>query len=80
MRNDSPTDEQATILVSVGDNFSQAVAAVMYHARSLVSGLGAELERFEKDLAGLVADVQPQWRENWFDGLGYCESTFATAQ
>ncbi|MBE3042473.1 hypothetical protein IMZ48_07815 [Candidatus Bathyarchaeota archaeon] len=61
------------MLISVGEDFSQAVAAVMYHARSLVSSPGADNEALERDLAALTVDVQPQWRENWYDGLGYCE-------
>ena len=73
MRNDRPTEERATVLVSVGNDFSQAIAAVMYHARGLVSSTRAESEYFEKDLTALTADVQPQWRESWYDGLGYCE-------
>ncbi|SPO02254.1 related to seed imbibition protein Sip1 [Cephalotrichum gorgonifer] len=72
VRNDSATNEKATVLVSVGDDFSRAMAAVMYHARSLVSAPGAQNEALTADLAALTADTQPQWRENWYDGLGYC--------
>lgn len=61
------------MLVSVGDDFSRAVAAVMYCARDLVSVPGALGEPSSEHLSPPVSDLQPLWRENWYDGLGYCK-------
>lgn len=63
------------MLVSVGEDFSQAVAAVMYRARDLVSAPGALVGPFSGDATASSEDVEPQWRENWYDGLGYCKSS-----
>ena len=27
----------------------------------------------EKELATLSDEVKPEWMENWYDGLGFCE-------
>ncbi|KAF7542986.1 hypothetical protein G7Z17_g11111 [Cylindrodendrum hubeiense] len=65
-RNDGLSDENAIILVSEGDNFESAVAAVMRHARTLVaqakqSSLGQDED---EELAALASDFKPEWMEN----------------
>lgn len=63
-----------TVLVAVGDKVENAIAAVMYHARTLVAATGMAVST-EASGAVLDGDVQAQWYEKWYDGLGYCEST-----
>ena len=61
-----------TVLVAVSDDFESALAAVMYHARSLVTATNIPTVEApaEPEAQG---DVQPEWYEKWYDGLGYCE-------
>ncbi|KAK3335977.1 glycoside hydrolase superfamily [Cercophora scortea] len=59
IQNDGTKAGVGIILVSVGKNFESAVAATMYHARSLV-------------MAGVTVPVMPEWYGNYIDGLGYC--------
>ncbi|OAA44532.1 raffinose synthase Sip1 [Beauveria brongniartii RCEF 3172] len=69
-RNDAPVARDLMVLVSTGYEVDKAIAAVVYHARSLIwrysqihdAGLQSDSR----------ADFQPKWRENWYDGLGYC--------
>lgn len=73
-RNDGLTEEKAIILISEGDDFEAAVAAVMKHARTLVaqakqSSLGQDED---EELRALAGDFKPEWMENWYDGLGFC--------
>lgn len=58
------------VLVSEGVDFHRAVAAVMHQARSLVQPFASEVatEPSPSD----HDDLHAQWRENWYDGLGYC--------
>ncbi|KAJ4297296.1 hypothetical protein N0V88_004214 [Collariella sp. IMI 366227] len=71
IRNDNSVSTTATALVAVGDDIESAIAAVMYHARTLLTAATA-------DVAEAVAEVTPQselkpaWYEKWYDGLGYC--------
>ncbi|KAK3300541.1 glycoside hydrolase superfamily [Chaetomium fimeti] len=71
IRSDNTKSTTGTALVAVGDDFESTIAAVMYHARTLVMGTSASATQ------GLVeataeGDIVPQWYENWYDGLGYC--------
>lgn len=72
VRNDSASDEKVTILVSEGNDFQRAVAAVMYHARSLVMKARSANQAVEEELKALSDAVRPEWLENWYDGLGFC--------
>ncbi|KAL7791355.1 glycoside hydrolase family 36 protein [Trichoderma ceciliae] len=72
VRNDSISDENVVILVSEGNDFEKAVAAVMYHARTLVMKARSTNEALEQELAALSDAVRPEWLENWYDGLGFC--------
>ncbi|KAL2180522.1 glycoside hydrolase family 36 protein [Thermothelomyces heterothallicus CBS 202.75] len=71
LRNDNVKSTTGTVLVAVGDNLENAVAAVTYHARTLVTAANAPNSH---GMASPTAegDVGPQWYENWYDGLGYC--------
>ncbi|KAF4990971.1 hypothetical protein FDECE_14195 [Fusarium decemcellulare] len=71
-RNDGLSEEKATILVSESDDFECAVAAVMYHARNLVSRAKQASDEWGQELSALFDDFQPKWLEHWFDGLGFC--------
>lgn len=44
----------------------------MYHARGLVSTADTAGESSTK-LEKLSDNVEANWYENWYDGLGYCE-------
>lgn len=56
-----------TIVAVVGKTFENALAAAMYHARSLST---RSVTDNKVELAS--SEVQPQWLESWYDGLGYC--------
>jgi len=46
----------------------------MYHARNLAIATNEKATaENDAEIKALVADVKPQWYENWYDGLGYCE-------
>jgi hypothetical protein len=72
IRNDNPEPSTGTILVALGDSFENALAAVMYHARSMVSAEGVLPTKTAEDVL-VDGVVQPEWYERWYDGLGYCE-------
>jgi hypothetical protein len=59
-------------LIAVGDDFESTIAAVMYHARSLVMGTSVSATQAVTE-ATPKGDVGAQWYENWYDDLGYCE-------
>ncbi len=70
MQSDSPDAALGTVLVAVGSDFSNALGAVMYHARE-VAAKAKDMTPF------LEAQEQPSsslWLENWYDGLTFCES------
>ena len=50
------------------------MAAVMYQARDLVLYAANEYDRYPHSLDEVKQEVRPEWRENWYDGLGYCKS------
>lgn len=75
VRNDSPKEATAQVLVGYGDDFESANCAVMYHARGLVDAAemlsGEQQREFEALKEG---DTSAKfWAENWYDGLTYCE-------
>lgn len=75
VRNDSVSGQECVILVSEGNDFEKAVAAVMYHARSLVMKARGKNEALEAELKALSEAVRPEWLDQWYDGLGYCQYT-----
>ncbi len=44
----------------------------MYHARDLVVSAKSSTDEWEAE-ANALGEVKPQWMENWYDGLGFCE-------
>lgn len=63
------------MLVGLGDDFESANAAVMYHARDIVSSYetatGEQQREFEAMKKG--DEASKLWAENWYDGLTYCK-------
>lgn len=45
----------------------------MYHARTVVLPAAGVQDEFAEDFRKLTDDVKPEWMENWYDGLGYCQ-------
>ncbi|KAI1774806.1 glycoside hydrolase family 36 protein [Hypoxylon cercidicola] len=72
IRNDAEVESSGLVLAAVGDNFESAIAAVMYHARTVVLAQRNEESELSRELQSLSDDIKPQWYENWYDGLGYC--------
>lgn len=73
VRNDGEKDSTGLVLASVGDNFDNAMAAVMYHARDIVMATKGQDGELGKQLQTRKGHhLEPRWRENWYDGLGYC--------
>lgn len=73
MRNDNGHEATGLVLAAIGDNFESAIAAVMYHARTVVLPAAGVQDEFAEDFRKLTDDVKPEWMENWYDGLGYCQ-------
>ncbi|KAK5171760.1 uncharacterized protein LTR77_003396 [Saxophila tyrrhenica] len=74
-RNDREGEGTSTVIVAVAEEFERAEAAVMYHARKVISqyGTSSELELDTKQIKTLTDDkVRPEWLEEWYDGLTYC--------
>jgi hypothetical protein len=76
VQNDSNEQRTAKIVVGLGDDFESANAAVMYHARGIVSTSETGLNEQLKDIDEAKKDVESakMWAENWYDGLTYCRS------
>ena len=71
-RNDASQQAQATAIIAVGTSFESAMAAVMYHARTLIRDdmyIGGELEA---EMKASIDGVRADWMENWYDSLTYC--------
>lgn len=72
-RNDREEKGASQVVVAVGASFEVANAAVMYHARRLVSGYEAKTGQEQSELAALMDQgYKPQWLEDWYDGFAYC--------
>ena len=67
------------ILVAESDDFQNALAAVMYQARSLVMRKKQTGPLWNQDLEALADGIKPQWQESWYDGLGYCTISFKSS-
>ncbi|OTA64266.1 glycoside hydrolase family 36 protein [Hypoxylon sp. EC38] len=72
IRNDDETQSSGLVLAAVGDNFESAIAAAMYHARTVIFAMSDMEDDFTRELRSLSHDIRPEWYENWYDGLGYC--------
>ncbi|KAL8690982.1 MAG: hypothetical protein Q9224_004277, partial [Gallowayella concinna] len=72
-RNDSTQAGQARVIAAVGTTFNTALAAVIYHARTIVRGYDTMSQDLQKEMkAALEKDAKAEWMENWYDGLTYC--------
>ncbi|KAH9906133.1 glycoside hydrolase family 36 protein [Xylariomycetidae sp. FL2044] len=72
-RNDGSVSNTGLVLAAVGDNMESAIAAVMYHARTVVGATmqaPTDVSQRPPHLKG--DDIGPSWYEEWYDGLGYC--------
>ncbi|KAI6714138.1 hypothetical protein JHW43_003359 [Diplocarpon mali] len=76
IRNDSAESKVSRVLVALGDDFESANAAVMYHARGIVSSSLAASWEQQKEIEALNSEEDNEktklWSENWYDGLTYC--------
>lgn len=59
------------LLAAVGDNCESAIAAAVYHARTLI--LSSTHKGPPQELPALRNDIRPEWMQDWYDGLGYCK-------
>lgn len=73
LRNDGLHKETGYVLAAVGHDFESANAAAMYHARSLVLESKKSTSEFDEEMRALRDGVNPEWMENWYDGLGFCQ-------
>jgi len=77
VRNDSAKSETSRVLVALGDDFESANAAVMYHARGVVTTAETVSGEQQKEFEALKEGDESTklWAENWYDGLTYCMSS-----
>lgn len=84
-RNDGESDGKFRLLVAVAYDFGVALCAVIYDARKIVQASQtkfeaskvphhAKAESIDTDTVLVSKDdvLDPQWLENWYDGLAYC--------
>ncbi|KAL9621159.1 MAG: hypothetical protein Q9160_004410 [Pyrenula sp. 1 TL-2023] len=84
-RNDGQEDGRFRLLVGVAHDFGVALCAVIYEARKIVGTLQifrepekasthAKTESVDADTVLVTKEdlLEPQWLENWYDGLAYC--------
>lgn len=45
----------------------------MYHARGVVTAEKISTGEQKEEMKALKEGVRPEWIENWYDGLTYCE-------
>lgn len=46
----------------------------MYQARNVVQVEKALSSEIQQKVKTFEKEIRPEWRENWYDGLGYCKS------
>ena len=75
VRNDSSKNAVSRVLVGLGDDFESANAAVMYHARTVISAAETATGEEQKAVEAWKEENEATklWAENWYDGLTYCE-------
>ena len=74
-RNDAEAEGTCTVLVAVGSSFELANAAVMYHARKLVTHYVGNKNESKSEIASIVEEtskIDAKWYEQWYEGLTYC--------
>ncbi|KAL1879955.1 hypothetical protein VTK73DRAFT_6535 [Phialemonium thermophilum] len=72
VRSDEEVPSSATVLVATSEDFECALGAVMYHARSMIVLNKQMTSEYEQEVSALKSEVNPEWYENWYDGLGFC--------
>ncbi|KAI1425750.1 raffinose synthase Sip1 [Xylaria sp. FL1777] len=70
LRSDENTSSVGMLLAAVGDDCDSAVAAAMYHARTLT--LPSTHSVIPQELSIQSDSFRPEWMQDWCDGLGYC--------
>ncbi|KAK5632632.1 hypothetical protein RRF57_008346 [Xylaria bambusicola] len=70
IRNDENTSSTGMVLVAVGDSCESAIAAAVYHARTLI--LSCTQNTLPQESAAQSDDMKTEWVQDWCDGLGYC--------
>ncbi|KAI5818022.1 glycoside hydrolase superfamily [Pyronema omphalodes] len=63
--NDSGKEGKHQAIIATGFNWQEIVTAAFEQARKMLRSAGVTEESAPED-------VQPLWRESWYDGLGYC--------
>ena len=71
-RNDSEEEASATVIAAIAPALELAFSAVMYHARKLVMKYQLDSGELAAEEKALMKDFNPQWLQNWYDGLSYC--------
>ena len=72
-RNDREQAGTSHIVVAVADSFEVANAAVMYHAKKLVTARTTTKDEIKKEELQLMdKNMKAEWLEEWYDGLTYC--------
>ncbi|KAI1436862.1 glycoside hydrolase family 36 protein [Xylaria sp. CBS 124048] len=69
IRSDHNVSSNGMLLAAVGDDCESAIAAVTYHARTMLSGTNSMIDQGPSVPRH---DSGPAWMQNWYDGLGYC--------
>jgi hypothetical protein len=64
-QNDREEDGVVNLIAAVGKTFETAMAAVMYHARKIVTRYEAAEGQTEAEYQALLDGFKPQWLENW---------------
>ncbi|KAF2754392.1 raffinose synthase protein-like protein Sip1 [Pseudovirgaria hyperparasitica] len=72
-QNDAVNQSESKVVVAVGHTFELANSAAMYHARKVSMQYEVMSEAMQKEVKALEeAGPEPQWLQEWYDGLTYC--------
>lgn len=72
-RNDLGKEGTSQVLVAIADSFEVANAAVMYHARKVITSNEIQTGESQAEIKALMHDgVKAEWLEEWYDGFTYC--------
>ncbi|KAJ3555383.1 hypothetical protein NPX13_g10365 [Xylaria arbuscula] len=71
IRSDESAISTGMILAAVGDNCESAIAAAIYHARALTLSSSTQ-DTSAQELVVESDEINPEWMQEWCDGLGYC--------
>lgn len=64
-QNDREKEGVVNLIAAVGKTLENAVAAVMYHARKIVTRYEASQGQIDAEYQALLDGFKPQWLENW---------------